>query len=289
VKISVTALGLLFFALPLSAEDLISREDARKILSLPQTIWNAQVALATSAGLSSQEESYGGTSRQLIKGPDWELSTLPLYGRSKDAPDSIELKIAYKKGNPVLTLPEDRTIAICSQAFNQLKVEFSLLCDYRRSEEELQFTFLISKMGKRKDIEALNAKGIHMANTKKLEEKLAPHAKKLIDLYWSQLDAWAANRTATKRELIEIATKELPAICGKLVSGYALASGKSPISSREDREEFNFNSDFCVKATVHRRFPQPEFENPQIVEMLCEQHKRYEFNHNLCKRAGVIR
>jgi len=289
VKIFAAVLGLLFLTLPLRAEDLISREDARGILNLPQAAWNAQVEMAARAGLSSQEESYGGTLRQVIKGPDWELSTYPLYGGSKNAPDSIELKITYKKGSPAYGFPEARSMAICSQAFDQLKVEFSFLCDYRRSEDAIQFTFLISKMGKRKDIEVLNAKGVHMANTKELENKLAPHAKKFIDLYWSQLDAWAENKTATKKELIEIAVRDLPQICGKLVTGYALASGKSPNSSKEDREEWDFNSDFCVKATIHRRFPQPEFENPKVIEMLCERHRKYEFNYNLCKRAGVIR
>ena len=86
-----------------------------------------------------------------------------------------------------------------------------------------------------------------------------------------------------------MAIKELPSICTKLVSSYALAAGKSVDGSREDREEWDFNSDFCVKATVHRHFPQPEFENPKILDLVCHKQKAYEFNYNLCKRAGVIR
>lgn len=289
MKIFFAVLGLLFLSLPLRAEDLISREDARNILNLPQEAWNAQVELATRAGLSFQEETFGGTLRQVIKGPDWELSTHPLYGGSKESPDSVEIKITYDQGSPAYTFSQSRSIAICAQAFNQLKFEFSFLCDFRKSNEAVLFTFLISKMGKRKDIEALNAKGFHMANTKEWEDKLVPHAKNAIALYWAQLDAWAENKTATKQELIEMAVRDLPLICGKLVTSYAIASGKNPNSSKEDRDEWDFNSDFCAKATVHRRFPQPELKNPEIVEMLCEKNMKYEFNYNLCKRAGVLR
>lgn len=289
MKIFFTALGLLFFTLPLRAEDLISRDDARAILNMPEKAWNAQVRLATSAGLSQHQEAYGGTLRQLIKGPDWELSTLPLYGGIKDAPNAVELKIAYKKGNPAYLEPNSQAEAVCKKAFSQLKVEFSFLCAYRKTSEELRYTFLISRPGARKDIDALNARGAYAIDQETVEADAASVAKKLIPTYWAQLDAWAENRTATKQELIEIATRDLPPICGKLVTSYALASGKSPNSSKEYREEWDFNSDFCVKATIHRRFPQPEFENPKIVEMLCERHKKYEFNYNLCKRAGVTR
>ena len=271
------------------AEELISSEDARTVLNMSQSSWNSQVKAAAKAGLSSSQETYGGTLKQLIKGPDWEMSTYPLYGGVTSAPSTVEIKISYNKKNPLYNLPTSSQEATCAKVSAQLKVEFSFLCAFMKTNEHLHYTFLISKPGSRKDIDTLNQKGIYSFDQQKMESNAAAAAKKLIPNYWAQLDAWAENRVATKEELIVAATKDLPMICNKLVTGYALASGKSPNTSGEDREEWNFNSDFCVKATVHRRFPQPEFENPKILDAICYKQKDYEFNYNLCKRAGVFR
>lgn len=271
------------------SEELISREDARAVLNMSKSDWNAQVGAAVKAGLSSSQETYGGTLKQIIKGPDWEMSIYPNYGGFTGAPSTVEIKISYKKNNYIYNLPAAASEANCAKAFAQLRVEFSFLCAYAKTSEELQYTFLISKPGLRDDIDTLNAKGVYSFDQQKIESTAAAAAKKLIPTYWAQLDAWAENRTATKQELINSATKDLPVTCGKLVTSYALTSGKSPSKIDEDREEWNFNSDFCVKATVHRRFPQPEFENPKILDAICHKQKQYEFNYNLCKRAGVFR
>lgn len=271
------------------AEELISREDAKTVLNMSQSEWNAQVRAAVKAGLSSSQETYGGTLKQLIKGPDWEMSTYPIYGGFTSAPITVEIKVSYKKNNQIYNLPAAASDANCANAFAQLRVEFSFLCAYAKTNEELQYTFLISKPGLRADMDTLNAKGIYSFDQQKIENTATAAAKKLIPTYWAQLDAWAENRTATKQELINSATKDLPVTCGKLVTSYALTSGKSPSKIDEDREEWNFNSDFCVMATVHRRFPQPEFENPKILDAICHKQKQYEFNYNLCKRAGVFR
>lgn len=271
------------------AEEIISREDARAVLNMTQSAWNTQVKASTKAGLSSAQETYGGTLRQIIKGPDWEMSTYPIYGGITSAPNAVEIKVSYKKNSSIYKLSTSESEAICAKAFNQLKAEFSFLCVYAKTNDELQHTFLISKPGSRSDIDAINKNGGYTFDQKKMEAAAITATKSLISKYWAQLDAWTDNRTATKEELVTMAVKELPAICSKLVTSYALASGKSLDGSREDREEWDFNSDFCVKATVHRRFPQPEFENPKILDMVCHKQRAYEFNYNLCKRAGVLR
>lgn len=287
----IRSILLAFFMLTTNsyAEDLISREDARNILNMPQKKWNAQVMIAANSGFSIYQETYGGTLKQIVKGPDWELSTYPIYGGVKSAPGTLEVKISYKKNNPAHSLTLKESEDICAKAFNQLRVEFSFLCGYAKAEEELRFTFLISKPGNREDIDAFNAKGVYSFDQQRVEDTASAAAKKLIPMYWAQLDKWAKNKAASKEQLIEMAAKDLPMICSKLVTSYALAAGKTPSTSQKDREEWDFNTDFCVKATVHIRFPQPEFENPKILDMVCHRQKAYEFNYNLCKRAGVFR
>lgn len=270
------------------AEDIISREDARSVLNMHQSAWNAQVMASTKAGLSSSHETYGGTLKQVIKGSDWEMSIYPVYGGIVSVPNAIEIKVSYKKNSAIFKLSSPESEAICAKAFGQLKTEFSFLCAYAKTNDELQYTFLISKPGSRSDIDIFNKKGVYTFDQKKMENLATIASKNLILKYWAQLDAWTENRTASKEELVTIAVKELPAICSKLVTSYALVSGKSLDGSREDREEWDFNSDFCVKATIHRRFPQPEFENPKILDMVCHKQRAYEFNYNLCKRAGVL-
>ena len=289
MKAILAILVLLALIRPTYGEDLISSNDARSILNMSQQDWNTQVKLAAKAQFSTYQETYGGTLRQVLKGPDWELSTYPIYGGIRSAPITIEVKVAYGKGHSMYSLSLPQVAAICSKAFAQLKVEFSFLCGFTKTSEELRYTFLISKPGSRADIDKLNAKGTYSFNQQEAEDAARTVSRRLIPRYWAQLDAWADNRTATKEELIKVAATELPFICSKLVTSYALAAGKAPNSSQEDREDWDFNADFCVKATIHRRFPQPEFKNPRIVDMLCNKKRDYEFNYNLCKRAGVLR
>lgn len=289
MKAILVSLMLLAVINPSYAGDLISRDDARSILSMSQQDWNAQVKLAANAEFSAYQETYGGTFRQVLKGPDWDLSTYPIYGDIRSAPITIEVKVTYGKGHAMHGLSLPQVEAICSKAFAQLKVEFSFVCGFAKASEELRYTFLISKPGSRADIDNLNSKGTYSFNQQEAEDAAKTVSKRLIPRYWAQLDAWADNRTATKEELIKVAATELPFICSKLATSYALAAGKAPSSSQEDREDWDFNADFCVKATIHRRFPQPEFKNPRIVDMLCNKKKSYEFNYNLCKRAGVLR
>ncbi len=280
---------LLFIGGEVCGSELISKEDARKVLNTPQNTWNKQVRTSSNAGFSAHQESYDGTLRQTIRGVDWELTTYPIYGGVKSAPDTVEVKLTYKKSSPTYGFPLSHAEANCAKVFDQLKGEFSFLCAFVKTNDELRYTFLISKPGNRKDIDALNAKGLYTYDLRKAESDAGSFSKKLIPMYWAQLDAWAENRTASKEELINSGTSKLPEICSKLVYSYALASGKSPNSSPENREDWEFNSDVCVKATVHRRFPQPEFQNPKILDTLCHKQKAYEFNYNLCKRAGVLR
>ncbi len=78
--------------------------------------------------------------------------------------------------------------------------------------------------------------------------------------------------------------QDLVVNCGKLVMLKASA-GERKAFMASDREEFDFRVDVCVKMTVNRVHPQPEFGKPEIVKSICDGGN--ETFKTLCKRSGL--
>jgi len=95
-----------------------------------------------------------------------------------------------------------------------------------------------------------------------------------------ELDDWVAAGGK-----VEDINKSLLPACAKLVSLYATAEERREFP-RALREEWDFRVDVCVKGTVHRRHPQPEFENKQITDQLCSPDNNKLWSV-VCQRAGV--
>ncbi|MDO8838231.1 MAG: hypothetical protein Q7V31_04830 [Parvibaculum sp.] len=101
----------------------------------------------------------------------------------------------------------------------------------------------------------------------------------ISDEYLSQLDLWVDQGG----EINEIQT-ELVEPCGKLVMAKGSTADRAAyISTRQ--EDFHMMVDICVKLTVHRVYPQPEFENPKIVATICG--AKDELLTNLCDRSSL--
>ena len=133
----------------------------------------------------------------------------------------------------------------------------------------------------------LNSKGSFNTAEGLQEDEIKKNSDRLIALYWSQLDEWAESKETDREKLIEKGLTLLPEACSNLVMAYWVGSGRSMAMNSEERSEWEFNVDLCMKATMHRHFPQPEFENKQIVKLLCHDNKDYDFNYQLCERAGL--
>jgi len=105
-------------------------------------------------------------------------------------------------------------------------------------------------------------------------------ARSLEDKYFEILDGWV-QRGGPTDEVQETVVKT----CGELVMYTASASEKLSFMTYE-REEFHFRVDACTKMTAHRLYPQPEFQNREIVKMICHESEVPLFK-KLCKRAQI--
>ena len=100
------------------------------------------------------------------------------------------------------------------------------------------------------------------------------------------LDAWVAKPKPSGSalpEVEEINDIVVPA-CARLVSLYATASERKAFP-KQLREEWDFRVDFCSQGTVHRRWPQPLFENKELRDIACTGEDKLTLL--ICQRAGV--
>jgi hypothetical protein len=101
-----------------------------------------------------------------------------------------------------------------------------------------------------------------------------------FDFYVSKLDLWVRSGGS-------IATLQSNVVetCGKLIITQAgvLQNLKFWTYARSD---FDFDVDVCVKMTVNRVHPQPEFEKPEIVRAICGPSSEA-FFQKLCEHAGI--
>lgn len=99
------------------------------------------------------------------------------------------------------------------------------------------------------------------------------------EFYLAQLDHWVAaggDPTTIQSDLVEN--------CGKLVIV------TTPVLQAidylwKDRAEFDFRVDVCAKITANRLYPQPEFQKPALVKMVC--HNGPPLFTEMCRRGGV--
>jgi hypothetical protein len=103
---------------------------------------------------------------------------------------------------------------------------------------------------------------------------------KLEDKYFSVLDGWV-ERGGRVNEYQSIVLET----CGKLVMVTANASEAVALTTTQ-REEFDFRVNVCAKTTVHRSHHQSEFDDPKLIQAICDDNKVILFG-KLCKRSGL--
>ena len=102
-------------------------------------------------------------------------------------------------------------------------------------------------------------------------------ARGLEDKYFQTLNSWVERRGP-----IEEVQGTVVATCGELVMLNADPAERARLSTT-DREEFHFRVDVCTKMTVNRVYPQPEFENRELVSRICNNAAFA----TLCRRSGL--
>jgi hypothetical protein len=106
-------------------------------------------------------------------------------------------------------------------------------------------------------------------------------AQKLEEQYLSALDGWVSsggNIDDVQNTVVEN--------CGKLVMVTVDGKEKAALSTT-DRDEFHFRVDVCTKMTVNRVHPQPEFNKPDTIKVICKESSVVIFQ-KLCSRSGLI-
>lgn len=103
---------------------------------------------------------------------------------------------------------------------------------------------------------------------------------KLEDKYFSVLDGWV-ERGGRGNEYQSIVLET----CGKLVMVTANASEAVALTTTQ-KEEFDFRVNVCAKTTVHRSHHQSEFDDPKLIQAICDDNKVILFG-KLCKRSGL--
>lgn len=105
-------------------------------------------------------------------------------------------------------------------------------------------------------------------------------ADKLEDKYFSVLDGWV-ERGGRVNEYQSVVLET----CGKLVMVTANASEAVALTTTQ-REEFDFRVDVCAKTTVNRSHHQSEFDDPKIIQAICDDSKVL-LLRKLCNRSGL--
>jgi hypothetical protein len=100
----------------------------------------------------------------------------------------------------------------------------------------------------------------------------------LQELYLTRLDEWATSSKDVKTVQSQVVEN-----CGKLIMVASPTEASAYIESR--RQDFDMYVDICTKMTVNRVHPQPEFSNPKIVKMICDDGLQWQ--KKLCKRSGL--
>ena len=98
--------------------------------------------------------------------------------------------------------------------------------------------------------------------------------------YLSALDGWVG-RGGKVNEFQSIVLET----CGKLVMVTANAS-EAVVFTTTQREEFDFRVDVCAKATVNRSDHQPGFDDPKLIQEICDDSEVV-LLEKLCKRSGL--
>lgn len=83
--------------------------------------------------------------------------------------------------------------------------------------------------------------------------------------YLDKLDEWAKNPSM---ETIKTGVQKN---CAGLVFVSATPDEAKQFAQGKERDEWDFRVDVCTKMTVNRIYPQVEFKNPKIVEMICKE------------------
>jgi hypothetical protein len=104
--------------------------------------------------------------------------------------------------------------------------------------------------------------------------------QKLEEMYLETLNGWV-KRGGPVNEIQDTVVQT----CGKLVMLNVSASEKVALSTTQ-KEEYHFRVDVCMKMTVNRVHPQPEFEKKEIVKMICQESKVALFK-KLCEQSGL--
>lgn len=262
------------------AEELVSIEDSKRLLNTDKRSWTEQVDIAVKSGAAKKVYWQDELGMSVVVG-DALLNVIPNYGSSSSFPNHLSVNFSYPPQNPVAKSSDSVANSICKKIVNELKSQFSVLCAQSSKNGWRKFYVVTSVPGRYSIADNLNASGNYSIDIDKFNNVALNNSDLLLTKYWSEIEDWVSSATYSKTQNIEFAVKKIPELCGKLATIYSLKSGLSV----EENKDFAMDADVCAKATVHRKFPQPEFDNPKIVQMIC--NSKLTLYQEVCRRGKL--
>lgn len=109
-------------------------------------------------------------------------------------------------------------------------------------------------------------------------------SERLSNKQIAALDFWAARPAAkTFDDVLPTVNAEVMPACGELAFAQATALERLWLITF-GRDELDFRVDVCVKMTVNRNYPQPEFLDTALVGQICGGKTR--IFERICKHNG---
>lgn len=106
---------------------------------------------------------------------------------------------------------------------------------------------------------------------------------KLENVYLERLDKWVSDGGNVGHLQEKVVTN-----CGKLFYIH-VDPNRISILSTEERDKYDTLIDMCTKITVTRVYPQPEFESPENIELICTNvATEHPIFIKLCQKAKLI-
>lgn len=262
------------------ASELVSTEDSKRLLNTNQKTWLEQVDLAVKSGAAKKIYWQYELGMSVVAG-DILLDVIPSYISSSSLPSFLTVNISFPPDNQVARESDEFANSICKKIVFELKSQLSVLCAQSGNNGWRKFYVVTSTPGKYIFLDRLNASGNYSLDIEKFSEFVLKNSELMLSNYWLEIEKWVSSSDKTKAQNIEFAVTKIPEICGKLATIYSLKSGLTV----EVNKDFSMDADVCAKVTVHRKFPQPEFDNPKIVQLVCG--SKLPLYQEVCRRANL--
>ncbi len=266
IIVSLIAALVLTAAPAAGQERIVSKQDADRIFGLNRAEWNAQAEQMVHpegwrVRLSPLET--GSSVMAFDPKTGMGLAVQPFFRDAQGPPDMLVVGSYYPAGT-FREFSEQMKRHMEATASSDLGPAYSVRISFSRMASPAPGLDMVEVIITRAPVP-----GQPQTVPEKLEQR-----------YFGTLDAWVARGGP-----VDEVQQTVVETCGKLVMLTASAAEKAALATTR-REDFHFRVDVCMKITVNRVHPQPEFEKKETVTIICDRIEVGLFK-KLCKWSNL--